>query len=207
MLQEQHIVYDNSENLNIHVYDGVFSLSEKLKMIDFSYHSFFNFGRKASVFPGDNSSLFQLQSTYSLSDIEQMGFFQNKNIETILRSHLNSSYCLERFKIIAVMPHDSFEYHTDSFEVGDFSLLYYMNLDWQPFWEGETNFGCPNLIDIFFSCAFVPGRVVIFDSSIPHKSTQQSFSCPHVRFVANAVFTKQKNNKLDVPIENLLRNK
>ena len=77
---------------------------------------------------------------------------------------------------------ESPDVHCDSSRKGDKTLLYYMNREWKHEWGGETILLDDNSNEIEYITPFVPGRIIIFDSTIPHSARQQSFSAPMYRF-------------------------
>jgi hypothetical protein len=89
----------------------------------------------------------------------------------VLQSYINLGTCSDRYF-----------YHVDSNTDADQTLLYYVNLDWKTEWEGETHFSNESLTDIVHSSAFVPGRVVLFSATLPHKSSQPSYGAEVFRY-------------------------
>ena len=77
---------------------------------------------------------------------------------------------------------ESPDVHVDSSRKGDKTLLYYMNREWKHEWGGETILLDDNSDEIEYITPFIPGRIIIFDSTIPHSARQQSFSAPMYRF-------------------------
>ena len=61
-------------------------------------------------------------------------------------------------------------------------LLYYVNLNWEENFFGETQFWSEDKTSIQFSSPYVPGRLVMFDSTIPHTIRPQSITAPKFRF-------------------------
>jgi hypothetical protein len=61
-------------------------------------------------------------------------------------------------------------------------VLYYANLDWGHGWHGETHFYDEGLKNIEFSSPYTPGRLIIFDGSIPHCIRPQSYIASNYRF-------------------------
>lgn len=73
--------------------------------------------------------------------------------------------------------------HTDHFASGSGkTILYYVNYNWNQNWAGETFFYNDDCSEVEFISPFVPGRMLIFDSSIPHSAKQQTFDAPPYRF-------------------------
>jgi SM-20-related protein len=52
---------------------------------------------------------------------------------------------------------------------------------WQPSWHGETLFYTPDHSDVIRAVLPKPGRMVIFDSDIPHAGRDPSRLCPLIR--------------------------
>ena len=70
-------------------------------------------------------------------------------------------------------------------------VLYYINLDWQDGWYGETIFYDPDdTNNIAFASPYIPGRFILFDGSIPHTIRPQSSKAPKFRFTLSIFFEK-----------------
>lgn len=84
---------------------------------------------------------------------------------------------------------DYHKIHVDEFLVeSGITLLCYLNRNWDSDWGGETAFYDDERINIKFISSFVPGRIVIFDSSIPHTAKPQHFNAPPYRFTLASKF-------------------
>ena len=69
-------------------------------------------------------------------------------------------------------------------------LLYYINLEWKDGWYGETLFYDPYDNDkISFASPYKPGRIILFDGSIPHAIRPQSIKAPKFRFSLSLFFS------------------
>jgi hypothetical protein len=69
-------------------------------------------------------------------------------------------------------------------------VLYYVNLEWQDGWHGETLFYDESLKNIVFASPYIPGRIVVFDGSIPHTIRPQSYIASHYRFTFALIYNK-----------------
>ena len=70
-------------------------------------------------------------------------------------------------------------------------VLFYVNLDWQDGWYGETIFYDPdNINNIAYTTPYIPGRFILFDGSIPHTIRPQSSKAPKFRFTISIFFEK-----------------
>jgi Rps23 Pro-64 3,4-dihydroxylase Tpa1-like proline 4-hydroxylase len=94
--------------------------------------------------------------------------------------------------INAVKPND--HYFTHSHLEGTISVLYYINMEWQHNWAGETIFYKENMKDINFTSSFVPGRFILFEDE-PHTIRPQSFIGPAYRFTMALFLEKKKGKK------------
>jgi hypothetical protein len=83
---------------------------------------------------------------------------------------------------------DRLRYHPDMLNSGSKSVLYYANLEWNINWDGFTIFRSDDLKDIEFVSEYKPGRVIVFDSEIPHKATHPSPEACHLRYTYNQVY-------------------
>jgi SM-20-related protein len=71
--------------------------------------------------------------------------------------------------------------HTDSVSDKSFTLIYYPHLAWWPDWGGETVFFNQDWTDTI-DCVFPrPGRLIIFNGTIPHVARAVSRTCPEMR--------------------------
>ena len=72
--------------------------------------------------------------------------------------------------------------------------MYYVNLDWEDGWYGETMFYNPNDLDeIVFTSAYKPGRIILFDGNIPHAIRPQSIKGPKYRMTLTVLFEDEKD--------------
>lgn len=67
-------------------------------------------------------------------------------------------------------------------------ILYYVNLEWRQGWHGETHWYDEGLKNIEFSSPYTPGRIVVFDGSIPHCIRPQSYIASNYRFTLALTF-------------------
>jgi hypothetical protein len=67
-------------------------------------------------------------------------------------------------------------------------ILYYVNLHWEDHWHGETLFYSEDHSEIDLAVKYVPGRLVIFDGTIPHSVRPQSMAADNYRFTYALAF-------------------
>jgi hypothetical protein len=105
-----------------------------------------------------------------------------------IRSYLNG-YKLFISVINLTTPNDVHFFHThNSTEI---VLLYYVNQIWQSHWYGETVFSDENSGEVEFTVRYKPGRLVLFDGSIPHAIRPQSVEGDKYRFTYAMCFLKE----------------
>jgi hypothetical protein len=167
------------------VYDNFIPLILRSTLFQFVKESRFVIGWHDGEYVKARSHEF-LHSQYSLEDNENAGLLPflrtteiNKHIEGAdpLKSMINLSVpCDTHF------PHA----HPESLVV-----LYYVNLEWENHWHGETLFYTEDLNDIELALKYTPGRVIVFDGSIPHAIRPQSISADKHRFTYAMTFEKE----------------
>jgi len=78
---------------------------------------------------------------------------------------------------------DAHKCHVDAYHEGQGkTILYYANRDWDQNHGGETIFYNMEQTEIAFVSSYKPGRLVIFDSDLPHSARPQTFDGPAYRF-------------------------
>lgn len=169
-----------------------------------------------SIFIVDNALTYDEQNfiyTHAINSVYKIGFEDTSVIERLTNKYLHSNWTpedlyrsgfrdvlsktmlwnklnelvLERITINLSTPSDSYYPHCHHKQ---WSLLYYINLDWKPEWGGETLFYDDNLTEIVFASMYTPGRIILFDGEIPHSIKAQSSLAPHYRFSLAMFFNK-----------------
>ena len=68
------------------------------------------------------------------------------------------------------------------------TLLYYVNLEWNESFAGETIFYTEDLSEIVYTSKYTPGRIIMFDGTIPHTLRAQSALGPRFRFTMATIY-------------------
>jgi len=84
--------------------------------------------------------------------------------------------------------------HVDSTDNNNYTILAYINPEWSVDWGGETLFYDSNLQEIVKAIIPKPGRVIIFDSTLPHSARPPQIHCPYSRCVLAIKLIKKENN-------------
>jgi Rps23 Pro-64 3,4-dihydroxylase Tpa1-like proline 4-hydroxylase len=139
----------------------------------------------------DNSNSLEVQSipnkrlVHKLDPavLNNINFYNEHTLNTVHQFVDPSKYGFWRSYINLGLHSDSHQIHVDYwFKEKSKTLIYYANKNWDPSWGGSTTFFSSDLKNVLYNCAFVPGRIVIFDGAIPHSATPQYFSADQYRF-------------------------
>jgi hypothetical protein len=165
----------------IEIYDNVFSFGELQAIYKYALNSLYRPNRRALDYPGvDSKYTPTLKSTLSLPEILSFEFFRSAWVRNFLKER---NYRISSAYINLCTASDTYSFHTDNGAYGLPSMLGYLNMSWDPCWEGETHFSDEQGKDTLVSAGFVPGRIIVFDSSIPHKSSQPGPMADNYRYV------------------------
>lgn len=152
-----------SSNKLIHVFDNIFDYGQRQSIYYFCT-------RSAFVLQGHDSPELEVQndttlvSIFSETDSRNLGIANTINTISPIQEILEG-YTSHTSMINLTTPSDKYHIHTDG--VG-LTLLYYVNVKWNIEWCGETIFFNDNTNDYEYVSPFVPGRLIIFDGTIPH---------------------------------------
>ena len=95
---------------------------------------------------------------------------------------VSKSHVLKNYYASGYLYGTHHQIHTD-YDKGGFTVMFYLNKLWDVSYAGETIF-LNNIGDITNSVIPKPGRVVIFDGTIPHAAREVSRICVELRMVA-----------------------
>lgn len=102
--------------------------------------------------------------------------------EIVEREITGRRFAVERMYVNAYSYGDCPTVHVDNVKEGHFTVLYYANYEWNHNWSGETVFYNDALDEIVRAVYPKPGRIVAFDSRIPHVAREPNRICPVVRY-------------------------
>lgn len=118
-----------------------------------------------------------------------------ETFKPILNHYLDTEKPLESYSVTGVInltkPGDIHFTHTHKNKL---VLLYYLNLDWEQEFYGETLFMDYDNNDACVCVIPKPRRVVIFDGNIPHTIRPQSSLGPQFRYSMTLIFNQPWNN-------------
>lgn len=149
------------------VYDGIFTYQENLEIFEFicqqpyirsnidnNFANIKDVNVKWSCLLRESNPITHILNTR----YHQIDELKNTRHE-ILRQYINYS---------TMETVDMIHYDSRSDQPGFYTLLHYGNYVWDKNWHGETVFYNADASEILLSTMPKPGRLVFFDSSIPH---------------------------------------
>lgn len=167
----------------IEIYDDIFDVAKRFDIQEFVKKSPFQIGWADTT---DNQEHY-MYSKWTPEALNRVRFF-----ETFTKSHpLYSKIDPDKFIRCIVNSDVCTNSHWTHTHINENVLLYYVNMDWQDHWGGETLFFDKHSCnDIVFGSRFTPGRMIWFDGEIPHTIKSQSRLAPKYRFSISIFFNK-----------------
>ena len=176
---------NHSSGKLLDVYDDLFSNFERKNMYSFMKSSLFRAdGYDAYAMPLE----MQMYSSFSEDDLGNLGFMDKAPVRALRDKYGLDDMELKRIRVNLSTPSERNRPHTDGDGV---TLLYYANLEWDLTWGGHTLFLDDNADDVDTVIGFKPGRIAIFDGSIPHMLITPSPLCPTYRMSFALQFGKK----------------
>jgi Rps23 Pro-64 3,4-dihydroxylase Tpa1-like proline 4-hydroxylase len=129
-----------------------------------------------------------------LGDPLLTSIFNDRRVEVLERFIPKDQYTISRSYINLGIHSDIHKIHVDDFvSKKSITCLIYLNRNWDCDWGGETIFYDDERKDIKFISPYIPGRIIIFDGSIPHSAKPQHFNAPPYRFTLALKFVSINN--------------
>tara|TARA_X000000368_G_scaffold312107_1_gene249890 strand:+ start:351 stop:923 length:573 start_codon:yes stop_codon:yes gene_type:complete len=184
----------NQEPL-IHVFENEIPFNTRINLYDFCSKSQFELGWKDGNNVGENKYASNIHSSWSKENILLID--QSCNFIFYLKKCISQTpffinKFLERIELNLVRSDDVHYIHSHP---GRQVVLYYVNLDWEDGWYGETLFYDPHDLDkVCFTSTYKPGRIILFDGRIPHAIRPQSIKAPKYRFTLSLFFINDQEN-------------
>lgn len=170
----------------VHVYDGLVPLQLRDKVFTYINSSMFRIGWADGISETSAKHKF-LYSTFTEQEALDCGLIAHLYKNTPVAQHIDK-LSLVKSMINLSVPSDTHFAHAHPEKL---VVLYYANMEWEQHWHGETLFYSEDLKNIELALPYTPGRVVVFDASIPHSMRPQSISADHYRFTYASVFDEE----------------
>lgn len=167
----------------VDVYDNVFDLSKRFDILESVRKSPFQIG-----WPDNNTSNESyMYSHWTPEKLNSINFFSD-----FVEGHpLHDKVNPDKFLRCIINSDVSSNAHWTHTHINENVLLYYVNMEWQDGWGGETLFyDKKKNSDIIFGSKFTPGRMIWFDGEYPHSIKTQSRVAPQYRFTVSIFFKK-----------------
>ena len=169
--------------MDLNIFDNVVPYDVRHLIYFYSIKSEFKLGWEDTNEPEKYN--LNIHKELAIGDLECTGvlpYFQKCIDETAWFTHKKLS------KIVLNLVRSDDVYYIHSHPMGQV-LLYYINLEWMDGWYGETLFYDPyDFGKISFASPYKPGRIILFDGSIPHAIRPQSIKAPKYRFSLSLFF-------------------
>jgi hypothetical protein len=178
-----------SNGKKIEIYDGLFSFKERENFYSYVTNSLYRTSG-ADTYRLEHKGHFSLYCGLSFQDVTDMGLLKHPEVKKVLNTRPLGAYKQARFNLSTL--NDSNHFHIDT---GALTLLYYPNPEWRIEWGGYTLFANDDTTEIEHCVAYVPGRLIIFDGSIPHNISAPTNLAPTYRF-SFAIQYEGENNEL-----------
>ena len=157
--------------------DGLFSSRQVQEIFSSIHQPVYKFGQKSN--PGDSFGFWIAHISQEVLDAVS----PLRQLWKIVDQRINLGKCaIERMYVNAYNYGDCPTVHSDHTDAGYYTVLYYANPEWRADWSGETVFYNDRRDEIVKSVYPKPGRIVAFDSRIPHVAREPNRICPVVRY-------------------------
>jgi hypothetical protein len=182
-------VIHTPNNKLIEVYDDAFTYHERYKFYNYVKNSAFG------IMGSDGSSgiqydqIQQIYSSFSYKDIDQMGMSKTDIFQTLAKKYNFVNREVKQMRINVSPPAERNFVHSDA---EGLTFLYYINLEWKLEWGGHTLFMDDNLEDAIYTSVYKPGRLVIFNGTIPHMIMTPTMSSAQYRYSLAIQFREEQ---------------
>ena len=178
--------HTTKSNKSIEIFDNVYGYQKQIQLIKWILRQNFTFNIANDAVLTDQKSNINLSSKVDWTRDDYIQRFELETIEPVYEKIKNKN--LTRCWINASTSNHVPRYHPDNFTDNSITILYYVNLKWDIDWDGQTIFRSDDMKEIEYVNDFVPGRLCMFDSSIPHKGTIPNSQAPVFRFTMNSTW-------------------
>lgn len=163
------MLIETSNNKPIYIYDDLFDYATRLHFYNVILNTVFSIKGTDLHFKKNK----QFYSVYNDHDLSMFGFTNTKGYAHINEVHDLESSIIKMVRINLSTNSEHNEPHCDHFTTTDkpmvgITLIYYANLVWDISWGGQTLFLNEKLDEAVYCSLFKPGRVILFDNTIPH---------------------------------------
>jgi len=178
------IEYSTNSSKFIRVYDDLFDFQFRHNLYKYVNASYFRIGWEDDTVFENRKHRF-LHCKFSPENIKEIGLLEA--IQNSAAAKELEGYNIKLCMVNLSTPSDANFRHIHQ---EDKILLYYVNIEWEDGWHGETMFYNEDGTHISYASAYTPNRLIAFDPSIPHAIRPQSHIAPYYRFTLAIIMTK-----------------
>jgi Rps23 Pro-64 3,4-dihydroxylase Tpa1-like proline 4-hydroxylase len=160
-------------NTGVSVIDGKVNFCQQEAIYTFCKNSSYRFGHAATSSHHQDLARFVSYLTSEELAVTGLDVIASQEIPTLK---------IQRAYINVYFPYTPTAVHTDDVDDTAITILYYANPTWHHDWSGETQFFSKDLSQITNSIMPAPGRLVVFNSAIPHTARSPSVLAQAPRF-------------------------
>tara|TARA_B110000503_G_C6897305_1_gene309234 strand:- start:50 stop:604 length:555 start_codon:yes stop_codon:yes gene_type:complete len=180
------ISHTTKDGLEIVVIDDLFEFNIRSIWMNTLFNAQYHFSVSYDSQVTDFKSTSSLGSLWDYDSWDDFGLNRHPNWNQVQQYLGNRT--LQRAWLNLHSGKELYRYHSDHKHTNAKSILFYPNLKWESEWDGQTIFKSSDLTEVEYCAEYVPGRIIIFDSCIPHKAIHPNHEAPNFRTIINAVF-------------------
>lgn len=158
-------VIQTPNNKLIEIYDDAVSFNDRYKFFNYIKNSIFRVGGNDGAGQEQLDQITQIYSVFTPTDIEKMGLTETLVFKNIAEKYQLAKRGLKLIRVNLSPPSERNFVHCDA---AGFTVLYYASIAWKLEWGGHTLFMDDQLDQALHTCIYKPGRIVVFDGTIPH---------------------------------------
>lgn len=171
--------HTTASGYKIYIYDEIFDYSSRVAKYNLAINSVF-------TIQGYDSKLLEYKEHLSLVSIYSHYDAQRMSVVEEFPDEIKQICSFKYENMVHAMvnlctPSDRFHTHVDTFNEPGWTVLYYLNTEWDPEWGGDTVFFDETGKSFELVSQYKPGRIVVFDSRIPHLIRPSTALAPHFR--------------------------
>ena len=165
------------EPMQVSVHDGLVSPEMVRAVFDAVHQPVYHFGQKSNA---EDPFGFWIAN---IPDAIVRGDNPIGNLWRLVDARITRGTCrIARMYVNAYTYGDCPTIHVDHDVEGNYTVLYYANLEWRAEWSGETVFYTPQRDEIVRAVLPKPGRIAVFDGRVPHVAREPNRIAPVVRY-------------------------
>ena len=169
------------EDRQLTIFDDVYSAAYRERLYHFCSTRHF-------TTDGSDTARLEYKGDFNLycnllagNQLQQSNFLNLEGTKEILS--MLDGYEIIQARVNLSTLHDKNRFHCDAAGSNDVrTILYYPNMTWNIEWGGYTMFTNQNMSKLEYCSFYIPGRVILFDGTIPHCISAPSPSAPTYRF-------------------------